>query len=194
METHARTRRDRRHGVSLPRRRPGPGFVLAAPARRCRRHRTGARWPLGHDALFDADPDAPGKLYVREGGFLDDIDRFDAAFFGISPRGDQPRPPATPPARTTWQALDAHGISADSMANSKTGVYVGVMENDYAKLLRDNGADDLDAYYVTGNHFSFTAGRISYVLGLHGPAVALDTACSSSLVAIHLRVSEPARP
>ena len=143
------------------------------------------RWDT--DALFDADPDAPGKLYVREGGFLDDIDRFDAAFFGISAReAISLDPQQRLLLETTWQALEHAGISADSMANSRTGVYVGVMENDYAKLLRDNGADDLDAYYVTGNHFSFTAGRISYVLGLHGPAVALDTACSSSLVAIHL--------
>ncbi|MFN0155857.1 MAG: SDR family NAD(P)-dependent oxidoreductase, partial [Gaiella sp.] len=67
-----------------------------------------------------------------------------------------------------------------------TGVFVGVMENDYAKLQLRDGAENLDAYFVTGNHFSFTAGRISYVLGLHGPSVALDTACSSSLVAIHL--------
>ena len=143
------------------------------------------RWDT--DALFDEDPDAPGKLYVREGGFLDDIDRFDAAFFGISAReAISLDPQQRLLLETTWEALEHAGISAASMENSRTGVYVGVMENDYAKLLRDNGADDLDAYYVTGNHFSFTAGRISYVLGLHGPAVALDTACSSSLVAIHL--------
>ncbi|MDH4113724.1 MAG: polyketide synthase, partial [Actinomycetota bacterium] len=144
------------------------------------------RWDT--DALYDADPDAPGKLYVREGGFLDDIDRFDAAFFGISPReAISLDPQQRLLLETTWEALEHAGIPADAMENTRTGVYVGVMENDYAKLhLRDGGADDLDAYYVTGNHFSFTAGRISYVLGLHGPSVALDTACSSSLVAIHL--------
>lgn len=144
------------------------------------------RWNV--DAFYDPDPEAPGKMYSRHGGFLDEIDTFDAAFFGISPREAVAMDPQQRfVLEVAWQALENAGVAPTALVGSKTGVYVGVMENDYSKIyLRDGGSDDLDAYYVTGNHFSFTAGRLSYVLGLHGPTMALDTACSSSLVAVHL--------
>jgi len=144
------------------------------------------RWNV--DALYDPDPDAPGKMYTRHGGFLDEVDTFDAPFFGISPREAVTMDPQQRLVlEVGWQALENAGVAPHALVGSKTGVYVGVMENDYSKIhLRDGGLDDLDAYHVTGNHFSFTAGRLAYVLGLHGPTMALDTACSSSLVAIHL--------
>lgn len=145
-----------------------------------------SRWNV--DAFYDSDPDAPGKMYTRQGGFLDDVDTFDAPFFGISPREAVSLDPQQRLLlEVGWQALENAGVAPHTLVGSKTGVYVGVMENDYSKIyLRDGGSNDLDAYYVTGNHFSFTAGRLSYVLGLHGPSMAMDTACSSSLVAIHL--------
>ena len=144
------------------------------------------RWDL--ETVYDPDPDVPGKAYTRHGGFLDDVDTFDAQFFGISPReavGLDPQQRLL--LEVSWEALENANLNPDHLTGTRTGVYVGVMENDYAKLyLQSGAADSLDAYYVTGNHFSFTAGRISYVLGLHGPSVAMDTACSSSLVALHL--------
>ncbi|MFN0154155.1 MAG: polyketide synthase, partial [Gaiella sp.] len=116
------------------------------------------RWDLRE--LYDPDPDAPGKVYTREGGFLDDVAGFDAAFFGISPREAETLDPQQRLLlEVSWEALEHAGISPLSLAESSTGVFVGVMENDYAKLQLRDGAENLDAYFVTGNHFSFTAGR-----------------------------------
>ncbi len=122
------------------------------------------------------------------GGFLTDIDCFDADFFHISPREAEVMDPQQRILlEVTWEALEHAGICADQLNNTKTGVFVGIFSHDYETLLTKNKQNkDLDAYYATGNSTSVAAGRLAYVLGLNGPAMAVDTACSSSLVAVHL--------
>jgi acyl transferase domain-containing protein/acyl carrier protein len=142
------------------------------------------RWQ-GMD-LYDPDPEAPGKSYTREGGFLRDVESFDAGVFGISPREALSMDPQQRLVlEIAWEVLERAGIPADSLSESKTGVYLGAMASDYA-LAQQSDLEALDGYQGLGNLLSVLAGRVSYVLGLQGPAVALDTACSSSLVALHL--------
>ncbi len=138
------------------------------------------RWDA--DFYFDPDPDAPGKTYARKGGFLDQVDRFDPHFFGISPREAVSLDPQHRLLlEVTWEALERAGLPPERLRGSRTGVYVGLSSFDYAGLQRGAG----DAYVATGTAHSIAAGRISYLLGLQGPSLAIDTACSSSLVAVH---------
>jgi acyl transferase domain-containing protein/SAM-dependent methyltransferase len=142
------------------------------------------RWDI--DSFYDSDPDRPGKMYVRHGGFLTDIDCFDASFFGISPReACSMDPQQRVLLEVSWQALEDAGVAADRLTNSPTGVYIGISNSDYARLLFEDSGN-LDVYASLGTNYSVIAGRLSYLLGLHGPSMALDTACSSSLVAVHL--------
>ncbi len=144
------------------------------------------RWDV--DAYYDPNPDAPGKTYVRHGAFLENIDQFDAAFFGISPReAASIDPQQRLLLEVSWEALEQAGQAPHQLAGSRTGVFVGIMYNDYALLTANS--DGPDIYSVTGNDFSIAAGRLSYVLDLQGPSITVDTACSSSLVAIHLACS-----
>ncbi len=146
------------------------------------------RWDI--DALYDPDPAAPGKMVTRNGGFLGDVSRFDAGFFGISPREALEMDPAQRLLlEVAWEALEQAHLPADSLERSKTGVYVGLGLSDYARrhFLSDQ-PEVMSAYSGTGGFLSVAAGRISYALGLSGPAVTVDTACSSSLVSIHLAV------
>jgi acyl transferase domain-containing protein/surfactin synthase thioesterase subunit len=144
------------------------------------------RWNA--DALFDPDPAAPGKCYVKRGGFLDAIDGFEPEFFGISPReavGLDPQQRLL--LEVVWEALEEGGIAPDSLRASATGVWVGLSLDDYAG--RSIGSGDLsriDPYSALGNARSIAAGRIAYVLDLHGPVMQLDASCASSLVAVHL--------
>lgn len=140
------------------------------------------------DALYNSDPDAPGKMYIRHGGFVGNLKEFDARFFGISPREARSLDPQQRLLlEVTWEALEHAGIAPDSLFNSQTGVFVGICSDNYLQmLLSEIGHADIDGYISTGNAFSAAAGRIAYVLGLKGPALSLDTACSSSLVALHL--------
>ena len=143
------------------------------------------RWNL--DEYYDPDPDAPGKMYIRHGGFLDRIDLFDAQFFGISPREAMCMDPQHRLVlEVGWEAIEYAGINPESLNGSRTGVFVGIGQNDYARL-KLSGADatQIDIYDGTGNLLCFAPGRLAYVLGLRGPNMAIDTACSSSLVAIH---------
>ncbi|MEO8695420.1 MAG: SDR family NAD(P)-dependent oxidoreductase [Acidimicrobiales bacterium] len=146
------------------------------------------RWDI--DDFHDPDPDIPGKIVSRDGGFIDNVDLFDPQFFGISPREAVTMDPQQRLLlEVSWEALEAAGIAPASLGATKTGVYVGMGIYDYAHVAREgmeSSALDLDAYVGTGNSASVAAGRISFALGLQGPAMAVDTACSSSLVSVHL--------
>ncbi|MFG1278853.1 type I polyketide synthase [Xanthobacter autotrophicus] len=142
------------------------------------------RWNI--DSLYNPDPQARGKTVSREGGYLPNLDRFDADFFGITPRE---APFIDPRQRlvleTAWEALEDAGIPADRLAGSLTSVVVGTLTNDYNQLIT---ADDrwVSAATGTGTSNSIIANRLSYVLDLHGPSLTVDTACSGSLLALHL--------
>jgi acyl transferase domain-containing protein len=136
-------------------------------------------------------------MYTRFGGFINHVDLFDPQFFGISPReAEDMDPQQRISLEVTWEALENAGIPAHTLKGSKTGVFMGICFNDYGQLIRQSGdIAAVDDYYSTGNHYSVSAGRISYILGLEWPAMAIDTACSSSLVSIdnavkHLRLEK----
>ncbi|BAX91782.1 type I polyketide synthase [Mycobacterium shigaense] len=138
------------------------------------------------DAFYDPDPQAPGRMTTKWGGFLDDVAGFDADFFGITPREAVAMDPQQRILlEVAWEALEHAGVAPDSLNGSRTSAIMGVSAWDYTILNLERHAE-IDAYMSTGNPHSAAVGRISYLLGLRGPAVAVDTACSSSLVAIHL--------
>lgn len=142
------------------------------------------RWPI--DAHYDADPEAIGKISARQGGFVDDVTGFDAQFFGISPReAANMDPQQRMLLEVAWESLERAAIPVDEVFGSRTGVYVGMTNSDFARMSLGD-AERIDTYTPTGTTLSVTAGRVSYVLGAQGPSMVIDTACSSSLVGIHL--------
>ena len=145
------------------------------------------RWDV--DAFFDPNPDAPGKMSTRFGGFIEDVLGFDAAFFGVSAREAASIDPQHRLfLEVAWQALEDAGCLAEAVRGARAGVYVGITTDDYAQLQLEARAG-ADIYTGTGVTKSAAAGRLSYLLGLNGPSMAVDTACSSSLVATHLACS-----
>ncbi len=142
------------------------------------------RWDV--DAFYDPELSVPGKMSTRWGGFLPEIDQFDAMFFGISGREAQCMDPQQRMlAEVVWEAIENAGIPMEHLATSPTGVFIGISNSDYARLLHES-VKDLTAYSATGTCLSIAANRLSYLFNLRGPSVAVDTACSSSLVAAHL--------
>ncbi|MBI1357397.1 MAG: SDR family NAD(P)-dependent oxidoreductase [Acidobacteria bacterium] len=144
------------------------------------------RWDI--DQYYDPRPATPGKMSTRWGGFVEGIDLFDASFFGISPREAASLDPQQRLLlEVAWEAVERAGIAPHSLNGSATGVFVGLSTTDYGTLqLKAGDPSAIDLYFGTGNAISVAAGRVSYVLGLQGPCVALDTACSSSLTAVHM--------
>ncbi|MDM8548422.1 amino acid adenylation domain-containing protein [Desulfobacterales bacterium HSG2] len=144
------------------------------------------RWDK--DAYYDPDPEAPGRMYTKRGGFIDGIQGFDARFFGISPKELRSMDPQQRLLlEVTWEAIENAGIPVLSLEGSDTGVFIGISSNDYSKFhLLSGDMAKIDAYSLTGITFSTAGGRIAYQYGLEGPDISVDTACSSSLVAVHL--------
>ena len=144
------------------------------------------RWNV--DAYYDPEPGRPGKTYARHGGFLEQVDHFDAAFFGISGReAESIDPQQRLLLEVAWEALERAGLVPAQLVGSSTGVFIGVTSGDYG-MLQVEHADEGQAhpYFNTGTPLNACAGRLSYTFGFQGPCMAVDTACSSSLSAIHL--------
>ena len=139
------------------------------------------RWNV--DAYFDPNPSTPGKIYCKWLGALDDVDRFDPLFFGISPAEAEAMDPQHRLfLEEGYRAFEDAGYGPRLLSNVNCGVYMGIMSYEYAFLLHQRKAELTN----TGNSFAIGAARIPYFLNLKGPAIPIDTACSSSLVAIHL--------
>ncbi|KAJ6439257.1 hypothetical protein O9K51_07142 [Purpureocillium lavendulum] len=142
------------------------------------------RWDAAE--LYDSDPDACGKTYCSQGGYLSSIDSFDISFFGISPREAKDMDPVQLLVlEICWEGLERAGYPLEKLRGSRTGVYIGV-SNMPAHQSYGRPLEDLNGYTATGSSGATLSGRVSYVLGLEGPSMTVDTACSSSLVTTDL--------
>lgn len=146
------------------------------------------RWDA--EAFYDQDKEASGKMYTKYGAFIDDIDKFDNNFFGISPKETESLDPQQRLLlEVSWEAMENAGLDVHKLSGSNTGVFVGICNIDYAMAhIHSGNQHNIGPYSFTGASYSTTAGRVSYVFGFQGPNMAIDTACSSSLTAVHTAV------
>jgi acyl transferase domain-containing protein len=144
------------------------------------------RWDL--EKYYNPEPDMPGKVCTREGGFLTGVDTFNPEFFGISAReAVSIDPQQRLLLEVSWEALENANQIPEHLHNTSTGTFIGIYLNDYSKVMSSLGdVSQIDAFSAIGNSLSVAAGRLSYFLGLKGPSMAVDTSCSSSLVSVHL--------
>jgi len=142
------------------------------------------RWDA--DAFYDPGVGTPGKMNTRWGGFLPDVESFDARFFGIS-RGEASNmdPQQRLLLEVTWEALENAAIASEKISGTRTGVFIGLSGSEYGAATCAD-IDEINAYSLIGNHSSMAANRISNFFDARGPSLSVDTACSSSLVAVHL--------
>ena len=178
------------HGV------PTPGapsidayWDLIANGRSAVREIPPGRWDA--EAYYDEDHDAVGKMATRWCAFIDDVEQFDAMFFGITPReAGRMDPQQRLLLEVAWEALENAGIAPEQLAGSNMGVFVGIGGTDYSKLPTQfvDYLEHIDAHVGTGNALSIAANRVSYILDLRGPSLAVDTACSSAFVGLHMAV------
>ncbi len=145
------------------------------------------RWDA--EALHAKEPKQAGRITSTQAGFINEVDQFDASFFGISTREAASLDPQHRLLfQVAWETLENAGANPDRSRGERCGVFVGACSNDYLHLLTQRDASEIDAYLGTGNAHSSAAGRLSYFLDWRGPAIAVDTACSSSLTAVHYAV------
>lgn len=144
-----------------------------------------SRWSA--EEFYHDNPDTPGKMATRWGGFIDDPDLFDPKFFGIAPaEAISMDPQQRMLLETTWEALEHAGIAPSRLAGTQTGVFVGICNGDYSQVMLNAAREAITPYFASGLSHAIAAGRISYVFGLQGPSLAIDTSCSASLAAVHL--------
>jgi acyl transferase domain-containing protein len=148
------------------------------------------RWNM--DDYYDPNPKAQGKMITRKGGFISNVDLFDANFFKITPNeAEDVDPQQRILLETAWEAIENANIPARKLKATTTGVFIGISSSDYANMLASRGdPEQLSVHFIAGKDLSAAAGRISYFLGLEGPSLSIDTATSSSLVAIHYACKE----
>jgi myxalamid-type polyketide synthase MxaB len=143
------------------------------------------RWR--QEDYFSADPETPGTLHASGGGFIDLPRDFDPEFFGMAPREARSLDPQQRVLlEVSWEALENAGMAPDRLKGREVGVFAAVVWGDYGQRLLGRPTHDIDAYMASGIANSMAAGRLSYILGLHGPSLTIDTSCSSSLVAVHV--------
>ncbi|MEH2207646.1 MAG: beta-ketoacyl synthase N-terminal-like domain-containing protein [Nostoc sp.] len=147
------------------------------------------RWNV--NKFYHPDPVEPGKMYSRWGGFLDQIDQFDAKFFGISgAEAARIDPQQRLLLETAWEALEDAGQVPEHLAGSDTGVFIGVLNRDYSYIqMEERNRDAINAHTIVSSNFNFVPNRISYCFDFTGPSLPIDAGCASSLVAVHFACS-----